>query len=77
MGTNPYKERCPTWKWEVKWARMITTIKPNDVNVQEIGTNPQFPGPGRRGLGTNFTRVKKNKNRLTAYKEWIIKINNT
>jgi hypothetical protein len=38
--------------------------KPQDVNVQEIGTDPQFPGPGagsKRGLGTNFTHVKESK----------------
>jgi hypothetical protein len=32
--------------------------KPQDVNVQEIGTDPQLPTPGRRGLGTNFTHVE-------------------
>ncbi|HEU0144357.1 MAG TPA: hypothetical protein VFQ47_06195 [Nitrososphaera sp.] len=35
-----------------------------DVNVQEIGTDPQVPDPGtdsQRGLGTNFTHVKTSK----------------
>lgn len=38
--------------------------EPQDVNVQEIGTDPQFPGPGagsKRGVGTNFTHVKESK----------------
>ena len=36
--------------------------EPQDVNVQEIGTDPQFPRPGagsKRGVGTNFTHVKE------------------
>lgn len=32
-----------------------------DANVQEIGTDPQMLGPGDRGLGTNFTHVRKKK----------------
>jgi hypothetical protein len=38
--------------------------EPQDVNVQEIGTDPQIPGPGtgsKRGLGTNFIHVKTSK----------------
>jgi hypothetical protein len=35
--------------------------KPQDVNVQEIGTDPQLPTPGRRGLGTNFTHVETSR----------------
>jgi hypothetical protein len=31
--------------------------KPQDVNVQEIATDPQIPG-SPTGLGTNFTHVK-------------------
>jgi len=35
--------------------------EPREVNVQEIGTDPQTPGPGPRGLGTNFMHVTKKK----------------
>jgi hypothetical protein len=38
--------------------------QPQDVNVQEIATDPQFPAPGagtKRGVGTNFTHVKESK----------------
>jgi hypothetical protein len=35
--------------------------KPQDVNVQEIGTDPQIPGPSPTGLGTNFTQVRKSR----------------
>jgi hypothetical protein len=34
--------------------------KLQDVNVQEIGTDPQIPG-SPTGLGTNFTHVKTSK----------------
>jgi len=34
---------------------------PQAENVQEIGTDPQTPNPGERGLGTNFTHVRKKK----------------
>jgi hypothetical protein len=37
--------------------------KPQDVNVQEIGTDPQVPGSNPKGgLGTNFTHGKPGKN---------------
>ena len=42
-----------------------------DVNVQEIATDPQIPGPGTdppKGLGTNFTHVKAN--RTVKDSEW-------
>jgi hypothetical protein len=61
MGTNPYKERSPDREMGSEMGKDDNDDKPKDVNVQEIGTDPQFPGPGRRGFGTNFTRVKKNK----------------
>jgi hypothetical protein len=47
----------------VKWEE-TTDDKPQDVNVQKIGTDSQFPSPGagtKRGLGTNFTHVKESE----------------
>jgi len=35
--------------------------KPQDVNVQEIGTDPQLPPAGQRGLGTNFTHIETSR----------------
>jgi hypothetical protein len=35
--------------------------KPQDVNVQEIDTDPQIPGPSPTGLGTNFTQERKSR----------------
>ena len=35
--------------------------KPQDVNVQEIGTDPQLPPSDRRGLGTNFTHIETSR----------------
>jgi hypothetical protein len=58
MGTNPYKEKMPNRNM----GREMGTDddeKSQGVNVQEIGTDPQTPGPGPRGLGTNFTQVTK------------------
>jgi hypothetical protein len=57
MGTNPYKEKMPNRGMGREMGK--DEEKPQDVNVQEIGTDPQFPPPGRRGLGTNFTHVEK------------------
>jgi hypothetical protein len=60
MGTNPYKEKMPNRNM----GREMGTDddeKSQGVNVQEIGTDPQTPGPGPRGLGTNFTQVTKKK----------------
>ena len=56
MGTNPYKEKMPNRGMGREMGQ--SDEKPQDVNVQEIGTDPQFPPPGRRGLGTNFTHVE-------------------
>jgi hypothetical protein len=66
MGTNPYKEKMPNRGMGREMGKDDNDDddKPQDVNVQEIGTDPQFPGPGAgstRGLGTNFTHVKESK----------------
>jgi hypothetical protein len=55
MGTDPYKEKMPNRGMGREMGQ--DEEKPQDVNVQEIGTDPQLPTPGRRGLGTNFTHV--------------------
>jgi hypothetical protein len=63
MGTNPSKEKMPNRGMGREMGR-DDDDKPQDVNVQEIGTDPQFPSPGagtKRGLGTNFTHVKESK----------------
>jgi hypothetical protein len=59
MGTNPYKEKMPNRGMGREMGKDVDDDKPQDVNVQEIGTDPQFPPPGPRGLGTNFTHVEK------------------
>jgi hypothetical protein len=56
MGTNPYKEKMPNRGMGREMGQ--DEEKPQDVNVQEIATDPQLPTPGRRGLGTNFTHVQ-------------------
>jgi len=63
MGTNPYKEKMPNREMgrEMGSSREDDE-KPQDVNVQEIGTDPQFPGPSPTGLGTNFTHGRKTSN---------------
>jgi len=58
LGTNPYKEKMPNRGMGREMGK-DDDEKPQDVNVQEIGTDPQVPGPGQRGLGTNFTHVEK------------------
>jgi hypothetical protein len=63
MGTNPSKEKMPNRGLGREMGR-DDDDKPQDVNVQEIGTDPQFPTPGagtKRGLGTNFTHVKESE----------------
>jgi len=59
MGTDPYKEKMPNRGMGREMGQ--EEAKPQDVNVQEIGTDPQFPPPGRRGLGTNFTHVQTSR----------------
>ena len=63
MGTNPYKEKMPNRRMGREMGK-DEDDEPQDVNVQEISTDPQVPGPGtdfQRGLGTNFTHVKTSK----------------
>lgn len=60
MGTNPYREKTPNRNMGRKIGR-DDDEEPREVNVQEIGTDPQTPGPGPRGLGTNFMHVTKKK----------------
>jgi len=64
MGTNPYREKMPNQGMgrEMSSSRQEREDeKPQDVNVQEIGTDPQIPGPSPSGLGTNFTHGRKTK----------------
>jgi hypothetical protein len=63
MGTNPYKEKMPNRGMGREMGK-DEDDESQDVNVQQIGTDPQGPGPGtdfQRGLGTNFTHVKTSK----------------
>ena len=63
MGTNPSKEKMPNRGLGREMGR-DDDDKPQDVKVQEIGTDSQFPSPGagtKRGLGTNFTHVKESE----------------
>lgn len=60
MGTNPYKEKMPNRGMGREMGKDDDDDKPPDVNVQEIGTDPQIPG-SPTGLGTNFTHVKTSK----------------
>jgi len=55
MGTNPYKEKMPNQGMGREMGQ--DEEKPQDVNVQEIGTDPQLPPPDQGGLGTNFTHI--------------------
>jgi hypothetical protein len=60
MGTDPYKEKMPNRGMGREMGKE-NDDKPQDVNVQEIASDPQIPGPGtdlQSGLGTNFTHVK-------------------
>jgi hypothetical protein len=43
MGTNPYKEKMPNRGMGREMGR-DDDDKPQDVNVQQIGTDPQIPG---------------------------------
>lgn len=61
MGTDPYKEKMPNRGMGREMGR--DEEKPEDVNVQEIGSDPQFLPPGRRGLGTNFTHVEASRDK--------------
>jgi hypothetical protein len=56
MGTNPYKEKMPNRGMGREMGK-DDDDRPQDVNVQEIATDPQIPG-SPKGLGTNFTHVK-------------------
>ena len=60
MGTNPYKEKMPNRGMGREMGKDDDDDKLQDVNVQEIGTDPQIPG-SPTGLGTNFTHVKTSK----------------
>ena len=63
MGTNPYKEKMPNRGMGREMGK-DDDDQSQDVNVQEIGTDPQVPDPGtdsQRGLGTNFRHVKTRK----------------
>jgi hypothetical protein len=59
MGTNPYKEKMPNRGMGREMGQ--DEEKPQDVNVQEIGTDPQLPPSDRRGLGTNFTHIETSR----------------
>jgi hypothetical protein len=59
MGTNPSKEKMPNRGLGREMGR-DDDDKPQDVNVQKIGTDSQIPG-SPTGLGTNFTHVKTSK----------------
>lgn len=60
MGTNPSKEKMPNRGLGREMGRDDDDDKPQDVNVQKIGTDSQIPG-SPTGLGTNFTHVKTSK----------------
>jgi hypothetical protein len=60
MGTNPYKEKMPNREMGREMGKDDDDDESQDVNVQEIGTDPQIPG-SPTGLGTNFTHVKTSK----------------
>ena len=59
MGTNPAKEKMVNRDMGREMGR-DDDDKPQDVNVQQIGTDPQIAG-SPTGLGTNFTHVKTTK----------------
>ena len=61
MGTNPYKEKMPNREMGREMGSRADDEKPQDVNMQEIGTDPQIPGPSPTGLGTNFTQGRKSR----------------
>jgi hypothetical protein len=66
MGTNPSKEKMPNRGLGREMGR-DDDDKPQDVNVQKIGTDSQIPG-SPTGLGTNFTHVKRARLRRTVNK---------
>ena len=45
MGTSPYKEKMPNRGMGREMSK-DDDEQPQDVNVQEIATDPQFPAPG-------------------------------
>ncbi len=45
MGTNPSKEKMPNRGLGREMGK-DDDEQPQNVNVQEIGTDPQFPAPG-------------------------------
>lgn len=59
MGTNPYKEKMPNRGMGREMGQ--DEEKPQDVNVQEIGTDLQLPPSDRRGLETNFTHIETSR----------------
>ena len=59
MGTNSGKEKMVNRDMGREMGR-DDDDKPQDVNVQQIGTDPQIPG-SPTGLGTNFTHVKESE----------------
>jgi hypothetical protein len=59
MGTNPYKEKMPNREMGREMGK-DDDDESQDVNVQEIATDPQIP-ESSKGLGTNFTHVKTSK----------------
>jgi hypothetical protein len=59
MGTNPYKEKMPNQGMGREMGQ--DEEKPQDVNVQEIGSEPQLLPPGQSGLGTNFTHIETSR----------------
>ena len=61
MGTDPYKEKMPNREMGREMGKEDNADEnPQDVNVQDIATDPQIPG-SPTGLGTNFTHVKTSK----------------
>ena len=60
MGKYQYMENLPNRGMGRELGKDVDD-EPQDVNVQEIATDPQVPGPSERGLGTNFTHAKTSK----------------
>jgi hypothetical protein len=54
MGTNPSKEKMPNRERGHEMGSREDYGKPQNVNVQEIGTDPQIPGPGPTVSKTNL-----------------------
>jgi hypothetical protein len=59
MGADPNKEKMPNRGMGREMGK-DDDDNPQDVNVQDIASDPQIPG-SPTGLGTNFTHVKTNK----------------